>query len=130
MNAVIILAQDEAAGTVTISRADLDALIASVEDAEDVEAIRQHQAHVSKIGIEAHRADCLTGDEMRRMLGGESPIRVWREKRNMTQVSLAAAAAVAQSSIAMLESGQRTPSLGVLKKLAAVLDVGIDDLAA
>jgi DNA-binding XRE family transcriptional regulator len=62
------------------------------------------------------------------LLADESPIRVWREYRNLTQVQLAEQAGVKQSYIAMLEAGERQGTVDVLVKIARVLKVDVDDL--
>jgi DNA-binding XRE family transcriptional regulator len=62
------------------------------------------------------------------LLAGESPIRVWREYRNLTQAQLAEQAGVKQSYIAMLEAGERQGTVDVLVKIARVLKVDVDDL--
>jgi transcriptional regulator with XRE-family HTH domain len=53
-----------------------------------------------------------------------------RHARNLTQGTLAKAAAVPRSTIANLESGTGNPSLAVLVKVAAALGVPIDELLA
>ena len=63
-----------------------------------------------------------------RMLAGESPIRVWREHRGMTQAGLAEACGVSKPYLSQLEGAKRTPSVAVAKKLAAALAVDVDDL--
>ena len=62
------------------------------------------------------------------LLAGESPIRVWREYRNLTQAQLAEQTGVKQSYIAMLEAGERQGTVDVLVKIARVLKVDVDDL--
>jgi DNA-binding XRE family transcriptional regulator len=62
------------------------------------------------------------------LLADESPIRVWREYRNLTQVQLAEQAGVKQSYIAMLEAGERQGTVDVLVKIARVLKVDVDDI--
>jgi DNA-binding XRE family transcriptional regulator len=62
------------------------------------------------------------------LLAGESPLRVWREYRNLTQVQLAEQAGVKQSYIAMLEASERQGTVDVLVKIARVLKVDVDDL--
>ena len=46
----------------------------------------------------------------------------------MNQTQLAALIGTRQCAICLYESGKRTPSLQVLRRLSAVLDVAIDDL--
>jgi transcriptional regulator with XRE-family HTH domain len=48
-----------------------------------------------------------------------------RQRRNLTQIELAKAANISQSTIAQLESGKKEPSLSTLTKLAKALDVHI-----
>ena len=61
------------------------------------------------------------------LLGGENPIRVWRDHRRMTQEQLAAAAGVRRAYVAQLESGRRRGSAMVLARIARALKVDIDD---
>jgi transcriptional regulator with XRE-family HTH domain len=53
-----------------------------------------------------------------------------RHSRRLTQDALAAAAGLPRSTIANLESGDANPSLAVLVKVAAALQVPIDELLA
>lgn len=64
-----------------------------------------------------------------RLLAGDSPLRVWREHRGMTAAQLAAAADVTPAHISKLESGKGEPSVALLKKLAKVLAVQLEELA-
>jgi len=66
---------------------------------------------------------------MKRILSGESPVRVWREVRGMTQAELAAKAGTVASYISMIEKGERAGTTAKLKRIAAALGVGLDDLA-
>ena len=47
---------------------------------------------------------------------------------NMSQTTLAEKVGISQSAISMIENGERTPSLGVLLKLADVLGCTVGDL--
>jgi transcriptional regulator with XRE-family HTH domain len=55
-------------------------------------------------------------------------IKYLRETQEKTQEALAKAAKVSQSYIARVESGEVTPSVRVLERLAKVLGVSINDL--
>jgi DNA-binding XRE family transcriptional regulator len=80
-------------------------------------------------------AESSPGDELvplhavQRLLAGESPVRIWRLHRGLTQTQLARAAKLTQSMVAKLEAGEKTPSLPSLKALAAALGVDLDDIA-
>lgn len=63
-----------------------------------------------------------------RLLNGEHPISIWREYRGLTQQQLAAHCAVNIDYIEQIEMRQCQPSLMVLRKMAQVLKVDIEDL--
>ena len=65
-----------------------------------------------------------------RLLGGQNPLRVWREYRGMTTAALASAAGVTPSAISQVEAGKRGLSVDLLKKLSGILRVDMDDLVA
>jgi DNA-binding XRE family transcriptional regulator len=65
-----------------------------------------------------------------RILDGDNPIRVWRERRGMTQAHLAGRAAISTPYLSQLETGARTASTRVLRRLASALGVDVDDLLA
>ena len=64
-----------------------------------------------------------------RLLAGESPIRVYRSYRGMTQQELAAAAGINPVYLPQIGRGLRTGSTKTLGALAKLLDVSLDDLA-
>ena len=60
---------------------------------------------------------------------GENPVRVWREHRKVTQQQLADQVSISVPYLSQLETGKRSPSLVVLTKLVAALDLdAVDDL--
>lgn len=65
---------------------------------------------------------------VRRLVGGESPIRIYREHRELTQRGLAARAGFGGSFLSQIERGAKSPSVAVLRRLADALDVAMDDL--
>lgn len=64
----------------------------------------------------------------RRLVAGESPLRVWRQFRGLTQQALAEASGVNRVQIADMESGKGSGSVATLVKLASALGVAVDDL--
>ena len=65
----------------------------------------------------------------KRLVGGkESPLKVWREFRGMTQEQLAEQAGISQGQVALIECGKREGKVSVLKGLANALNVDLDDL--
>ena len=64
-----------------------------------------------------------------RRLAGESPVKIWREHRGLTQEELGKASRVSRSMIAAIEAGNKRGGIGTLKKLAAALGADLDHLA-
>lgn len=115
--------------TVTLTRAEYEALIEQIEDAEDNAFLDLVEARERGQGRERARADYLPAELVRRLIGGEHPIRVWRDHRGMTSEALAAAAGVVPSALAEIEIWTKPGGLRALAKLAAALQISLDDLA-
>jgi DNA-binding Xre family transcriptional regulator len=116
--------------TVTLTRAEYEALIERLEDAEDLAAVAAAEAREAALGKEKARADHLPIELVRRLSAGEHPVRVWRVHRGLGRDALAAAAGVAPSYLSEIETRRKPGSFGALAKLAAALHVSLDDLAA
>ena len=65
---------------------------------------------------------------VKRIDGGEHPVRVWREYRGMKSGELAAAASIAASYLSSIENGKKPGSVKAMKRIAAALSVSVDDL--
>ncbi len=63
-----------------------------------------------------------------RLIAGESPLKVFREYRGLTQGRLAEATKTTAPYLSQIENGRRTGSVGLLQRLADALRVEIDDL--
>jgi DNA-binding XRE family transcriptional regulator len=103
--------------TVTIPRGEYEALVAAHEELEDILAYDR--------GITDEQ---LPAAFVERMLAGESPVRLWREHRGLTQQALADSAGLHRVNLAKIESGARGASVASMAKLAAALGVTVDDL--
>jgi DNA-binding Xre family transcriptional regulator len=115
----------ETADTVTLRRADYDALLDALEDAADVAAIRETDARIA-----AGEADLIPFAIVERLHAGEVPVRVWREHRGMTARALAAAAGIPASYLCEIEAGRKPGSLQAMAALARALEVDMEDLVA
>lgn len=104
---------------VTITRAEYDGLLADREHLEDIAAYDR---------AKAEGGDSIPDELVGRILDGESPLRVYREFRGLTQSGLADASDVNRVLIANIERGTRNGSIETMKKLAAALGIGVDDL--
>ncbi len=112
----------------TISRADPDALLRAEEDAEDLASVEMHRAHIEAVGWPAAKHRYLTGAETLRLLEGEHPVRVWREKRGLTQRALADKAGVAAGYLNEIEARKKPGSMQAFVSLARALEATVDDL--
>jgi DNA-binding Xre family transcriptional regulator len=63
-----------------------------------------------------------------RLIAGENPVRVWREYRRHSLRQLAERAGVGIGYLSQIENGERKGTVETLKKIAAALDVDLDDL--
>ena len=107
---------------VVVPRAEYDALrTAAQEEISDATLLMQ----VLKDPDE----EWVPADVVRRIAAGENPIRVWRTYRGMKAGELAVSAGVAASYLSDIENGKKPGSISALKRIAAALDVALDELA-
>ncbi|PIQ96229.1 MAG: transcriptional regulator [Nitrospinae bacterium CG11_big_fil_rev_8_21_14_0_20_56_8] len=105
--------------SVVLSKEDYARLLRCKEDLEDIRALKQY---------EASREEGFPAAVVKRLVDGGNPIRVYREFRGLTQLKLSQRVGVKPSYITQLESGKRKGTVQVLKKIAAALDLDLDDL--
>lgn len=109
---------------VTIPRAEYDRLRAAAEDLADLQA---HDRAMAR--LDAGEDELIPAAFAHRLLDGESPLRVYRDLRGLTQAALAAKAGVNRVTVAELETGRKQGSFATLRALADALNVTLDDLA-
>ena len=105
--------------TVTLSRADWEAIVDRLDDAADRSALRASTARGD--------SDALPAALYRRILKGEHPLRIWREHRGFGLNALARAAGVSAPYLSEIENGSKPGSVSAIKKLAGVLDIDLDE---
>lgn len=108
------------ADTITLPRAEYEAMIERLEDFEDMQALARSET------VDRNRSLPLAS--VRRILANEHPLRVWREHRGLTGQQLEALSGVPQSYISTIERDVKTGSTGTLQKLAKALSIAIDDI--
>ena len=97
-----------------------------VEQAEEAQDLTDAQAAVRAI---EEGEETIPDEVVERLLSGEEhPIKVWREYRGLTQEALGERAGVGKSYISQLEARSKSGSTRVIKALAGVLGVDMDDL--
>jgi DNA-binding XRE family transcriptional regulator len=105
-----------------LSAADYEHLLEMAEDRAD------------ELAADRASARRLAGEEyvpvelIDRIIGGESPLRVWRTYRGMTQDALAEKVGTAANYISLIENGQREGKAALWRKLAEALKVDVDDI--
>ncbi|WP_117193896.1 helix-turn-helix domain-containing protein [Rhizobium terrae] len=82
-----------------------------------------------KADIAAGRDELVPSEVVDQLLAGENPVKVWRNHRGLTARDLAAKAEISAPYLSEIESGKKEGSLSVMKKIAQVLDLDLDDLA-
>ena len=104
--------------TITISRAEYDALVA--HNAE----LKEHIA-----ALEADDGSRIPHPIALAMIRGDSPLSAFRSHRGLTLRQLAEASGVTASYISEIERGIKPGSMSALARLANALDTTIDSLA-
>lgn len=124
MNARIqIIEKDGAEEYAVVPIEEWRRICALAEDAEDIRAADQ-----AKLELAGGEDEIVPAEIARKLLDGEHPLSVWRRHRGMTQHALAAAAGIGTSHLSQIESGSKTGSVHCLRRLAAILEVDMEDL--
>jgi DNA-binding XRE family transcriptional regulator len=123
MNLPKPIAQD--AETVTLRRSDYEALIERLEDVADIAALDDLKA---RLVSENALVDYLPAELVERLIGGESPVRIWREHRGLSAQALARIAKLTPSYVSEIETGRKPGSLNAMAKIARALGVSLEDL--
>jgi len=96
-------------------------LLELVEEAHDLALYRQSK--------EADNQETIPAAVINRLLDGENPITVWREHRGLSQQLLAQQAGCDLDLIVQIESENYPENMEILRAIAAVLGVELDDLS-
>jgi len=114
--------QNGQAAFVVVPVAEWEALMARLEEREDVADARNQLAKI-RAGEET-----LPADMVARLTSGESPLKVWREYRGYTLRALAAEIGISSAAVSKIETGKSQPTVATLGKLSAVLGCDMGDL--
>lgn len=98
------------------------------KDGEVREITMDDLKHAAR-GRSTDEDESYPADLVKRIIDGESPVRVFREYRDLSQSALAEASGVNRVQIADIEAGRKTGSVTTLRKLAAALGVDLDVIA-
>jgi ribosome-binding protein aMBF1 (putative translation factor) len=110
-----------------LPRKDYEALVAKAAEADEDAGTARLVARARK--EIAAGTPLLPKDLVDRLASGESPVRVLREWRDMTQMHLSFKTNISQGHISDIESGRRTGTPATLRAIATALKVPLDLLA-
>lgn len=109
--------------TVTLAKADYEALLDAVEEARDLERIKEIDADLA-----AGRTEAIPLEMALALCDGANPVRIWRKHRGLTARELAASAGIAPGYLSEIESGKKAGSMAVMGRIAGILRVELGDL--
>jgi len=101
-----------------LPRAEYERMLDALEEAADIADVRARRGEPTldfEIGVAVIK-------------GEMSPVEAWRRQAGLTQAELAGKAGVRPATISDIESGKSLGRVDVLRRVARVLGVGIDDL--
>jgi DNA-binding XRE family transcriptional regulator len=94
-----------------------------LEDEADAPVVAEfHEAYT--VG----REFLVPAEIVRRELAGESPIKLWREHRGLTQQELAKRSGISKPYLSQIETGKRRGTVETLSAIAHSLNVPLDVL--
>lgn len=97
-----------------------------LEGARMLEDLRVYNQ--SKAALARGEDELVPSEVVDRLLDGGNPVRVWRQYRALTQAQLGKLAGVSIATVSYIECGARQPSVSVIKSIAGVLRVDVDEL--
>jgi len=109
---------------VVLPEAEYVRLVETTEMINDIAAYDE-----AKRRLATGEDELIPSEVVERLLGGENPVRVWREYRGLSLRELAEAAGFAQPYLSQIETGKREGTVETLRRIADVLRVSIDDIA-
>ena len=108
---------------VVLPEAEYLRLLNSAEMAGDVAAFDDWKRRMA-----AGEEELVPSAVVDRLLGGDNPVRVWREHRGLSVSALAEAAGIAQPYLSQIETGKREGSVDKLRQFAADMRISIVDI--
>lgn len=103
-----------------------DMVLLSMDEYEDLADARGHEAAMQAIASGA--METLSEEAAAAYLAAKTPLAFWRRHRDVTQTALAESVGVSQAYIAQIENGVWEGSPVMLRDIARVLRVRMEDL--
>jgi DNA-binding XRE family transcriptional regulator len=119
-----IIEKDGRPAYAVISYQDYQHFLSLLEDESDAQVVAEfHESYA------AGNEFMIPEEIMRRELSGESPVKLWREHRGLTQQELAARVGISKPYLSQIETGKRQGRVDILSAIARSLEVPLDVLA-
>jgi len=106
-----------------IAYADYQHFLELLEDEADGRAVAEFQANYA-----AGHEFTVPADILRAELEGQSPVKLWRRHRNLSQQALSRKAGISKAYLSQIETGKRKGTVETLGALSRALDVPLDML--
>jgi DNA-binding XRE family transcriptional regulator len=118
-----IIEKDGTPEFAVISYVDYLHFLDLLEDESDAHAVAEFHE-----GYHAGHEFLVPAEILRRELDGESPVKLWREHRGLTQQELAKRTGISKPYLSQIETGKRQGTVETLRAVARALDVPLDVL--
>ena len=105
---------------------DYEALAAAADEVDEGEETAL-AAEMRRLRQE-DQGEPLGSAEFRRILAGESPVRVWRQWRGLSLRALASRLGLSAGYLSDIENGRKAGSLETLRAIARELGASVDEL--
>lgn len=123
MSKINIITSPSGEKMAVLPMADYERLVAVAEGADDVRLYDEARRRLASGDDEA-----IPSEYAKRLIAGESPVRVWREYRGMSGKALASLAGVSSAYLSQIETGAREGKANPMRRIAKALGVALSDL--
>lgn len=111
---------------VTLTRAEYEALLAFRERLSELEDRLEGKRAIE--GFREEPTAYLPAASVKRLIAGENPVRIWRERRGFKANELARKVGITSAYLSEIETNKKPGSIDALRKIARALGVLVDDL--
>lgn len=109
---------------VVLPVAEYEVLIEAVQDKMDQALISEFRNQ-----LRSGEEETVPSHVAQALISGQSPVKIWREYRGMTQDALAKKTGISKAFLSQIETKKRNGGIKTLRALAEVLKVSVDDVS-
>lgn len=114
-----VIAQNGIPAFVVLPFDEYEQLMEIIEELEDIQTVKHELNSTS---------ERFPLEVIEQIINGDNAIKVYRSYRGLSQTELAEAAGVTRQYISQLEHGERQGTSKLMKKIAGILQVDLDDI--